>query len=177
MNTKCTKRSQNIPNLHKIFQVAIKYINIFQSKALQNLPKLGCLVWKQTIWQPWLPPVAEYGSCLHHLMDLSWLVVISSLSLVIDLHSSAYSWRTDGWGPGADVFMITVFDDFCWFSTTKFCPINSKNLFEKTSINRQKHFQNYNIGPRSRGPTFYNSSSCTYVCKGRLRRWMLADCA
>jgi hypothetical protein len=32
----------------------IKYINIFRSKALQNLPKLGFLVWKQTIWQPWL---------------------------------------------------------------------------------------------------------------------------
>jgi hypothetical protein len=25
----------------------------FQSKALQNLPKLGFLVWKETIWQPW----------------------------------------------------------------------------------------------------------------------------
>jgi hypothetical protein len=34
--------------------MAIKYINIFQSKALQNLLKLGFLVWKQTIWQPWL---------------------------------------------------------------------------------------------------------------------------
>jgi hypothetical protein len=27
--------------LHKIFQMAIKYISIFQSKTLQNLPKLG----------------------------------------------------------------------------------------------------------------------------------------
>jgi hypothetical protein len=33
--------------------MALKYINIFQSKALQNLPKLGFLVWKETIWQPW----------------------------------------------------------------------------------------------------------------------------
>jgi hypothetical protein len=32
--------------------MAIKYINIFQSKAIQNLPKSGFLVWKQTIWQP-----------------------------------------------------------------------------------------------------------------------------
>jgi hypothetical protein len=32
--------------------MAIKYSNIFQSKAIQNLPKLGLLVWKQTIWQP-----------------------------------------------------------------------------------------------------------------------------
>jgi hypothetical protein len=32
--------------------MAKKYIIIFQSEALQNLPKLGFLVWKQTIWQP-----------------------------------------------------------------------------------------------------------------------------
>jgi hypothetical protein len=31
----------NIPKDHKTFQMAIKYINIFQSKALQNLPKIG----------------------------------------------------------------------------------------------------------------------------------------
>jgi hypothetical protein len=30
----------------------IKYTSIFHSKALQNLPKLRFLVWKQTIWQP-----------------------------------------------------------------------------------------------------------------------------
>jgi hypothetical protein len=53
MNTKCTKWSRNIPNVHKILQMAIKYINIFQSKVLQNFPKLGVLVWKQTIWPPW----------------------------------------------------------------------------------------------------------------------------
>jgi hypothetical protein len=29
-----------------MFQMAITYINIFQSKALGNLPKLGFLVWK-----------------------------------------------------------------------------------------------------------------------------------
>jgi hypothetical protein len=28
------------------------YTKIFHSKTLQNLPKLGFLVWKQTIWQP-----------------------------------------------------------------------------------------------------------------------------
>jgi hypothetical protein len=32
--------------------MAIKYRNIFQSKALQNFAKLGFLVRKQTIWQP-----------------------------------------------------------------------------------------------------------------------------
>jgi hypothetical protein len=32
--------------------MAIKFINIFQSESLQNLPELEFLVWKETIWQP-----------------------------------------------------------------------------------------------------------------------------
>jgi hypothetical protein len=44
LNTKCTKWLKNIPNVCKIFQMGIKYIKIFQSKALQNLPGLGFLV-------------------------------------------------------------------------------------------------------------------------------------
>jgi hypothetical protein len=47
-----TKPGKNVPNGHKlcipnvckIFQLAIKYSNSFQSEALQNLPKLGFLV-------------------------------------------------------------------------------------------------------------------------------------
>jgi hypothetical protein len=35
---KCTKRPQTIPNGRKLYQMAVKYINIYQSKALQNLP-------------------------------------------------------------------------------------------------------------------------------------------
>jgi hypothetical protein len=59
------QNGKNIPNDHKLYQTAIHYSichkifqmiikcnNIFHSKALQNLPKLGLLVWKQTIWQP-----------------------------------------------------------------------------------------------------------------------------
>jgi hypothetical protein len=34
-------------------QVSIKYTNIFNCKTLKNFPKLGFLVWNQTIWQPW----------------------------------------------------------------------------------------------------------------------------
>jgi hypothetical protein len=33
----------NIPNIHKIFQMILKYTNIFQSKALQKLPKIGII--------------------------------------------------------------------------------------------------------------------------------------
>jgi hypothetical protein len=50
---KYTKWPQNIPNGHKIFPMAakidqtiIKYSKIFHYKTLQNLPKLGFLVWK-----------------------------------------------------------------------------------------------------------------------------------
>jgi hypothetical protein len=41
MNAKCTKWSWNIQIVSHIFQMAIKYSNIFQSKALKSLPKLG----------------------------------------------------------------------------------------------------------------------------------------
>jgi hypothetical protein len=53
MITKCTKLPQKIPNGRKIDQTAKKYTNIFNCKTLHNLPKLGFLVWKYTIWQPW----------------------------------------------------------------------------------------------------------------------------
>jgi hypothetical protein len=35
-----------------MFQLAITYLNIFQSETLKKFPKLGFLVCKQTIWQP-----------------------------------------------------------------------------------------------------------------------------
>jgi hypothetical protein len=39
--------AKKIPNACKIFQMAMKYFNIFRSKALQNLPKLVFLVLKR----------------------------------------------------------------------------------------------------------------------------------
>jgi hypothetical protein len=48
-----TKCPWNITEDRKMVQVSIKYSNIFHCKNLQNLPKFGFLVWKQTIWQPW----------------------------------------------------------------------------------------------------------------------------
>jgi hypothetical protein len=48
-----TKNGKNVPyklKMHQlvenILHIAIKYINIFQSKVLQNLPKSESLVWK-----------------------------------------------------------------------------------------------------------------------------------
>jgi hypothetical protein len=44
MNTECTKCSWNIPKVRNVLQMDIKYINNFQSKALQNLPQLEFLL-------------------------------------------------------------------------------------------------------------------------------------
>jgi hypothetical protein len=41
MSTNFTKWSLNIQNVRKMYLMAIKYVNIFQPKALQNLPKSG----------------------------------------------------------------------------------------------------------------------------------------
>jgi hypothetical protein len=46
--------AKNTPNGRKIDQMVIKFTNIFLCQTLQNVPKLGFLVSKFTIWQPWI---------------------------------------------------------------------------------------------------------------------------
>jgi hypothetical protein len=41
--------------------MAIKYYYVFHCKTLQNLPKLGFLVWNYAIWQPWYVEVRSSG--------------------------------------------------------------------------------------------------------------------
>jgi hypothetical protein len=48
------RHSKNKPNNKKIYQIPVKYTNIFHSKALKNWPILGIRVCKNTIWQPLL---------------------------------------------------------------------------------------------------------------------------
>jgi hypothetical protein len=55
---KYTKWPQDIPNGHKIDRLASKYNNIIYCKTLQNLPKLGFLVWKYCH----LATLAAYGN-------------------------------------------------------------------------------------------------------------------
>jgi hypothetical protein len=43
-----TKTGRNIPQRGKIYQMAMKYTNIFHCKTLENLPKLGLLFSKYT---------------------------------------------------------------------------------------------------------------------------------
>jgi hypothetical protein len=50
---KIYQMTSELPNPHKIYQITRMYNNIFHSKVLQNKPKLGFLVSKETIWQPW----------------------------------------------------------------------------------------------------------------------------
>jgi hypothetical protein len=55
--TKMTTKHTKWPYVCKIFEMAIKFTNIFRCKTLQNLPKLGFLVWKYTIWQSCEDPI------------------------------------------------------------------------------------------------------------------------
>jgi hypothetical protein len=78
-------------------QVSIKYTNIFQCKTLQNLPKFGFLVWKHTIWQPWLGlgPTQKAQNCTHllELYVVKWhkLILMPAASArVIDIYEVDY---------------------------------------------------------------------------------------
>jgi hypothetical protein len=55
--------------------MSVKYSNSFQSRAHQNLPKLGFLVSKETIWQPW-----------YRNVHLPWYVTVNAL-LVLAIQS------------------------------------------------------------------------------------------
>jgi hypothetical protein len=60
MAGKLPKWPENCPNGHKIYQ----HLKI-HCKTLQNIPKLGFLVRKETIWQPWPTPPSRrtFFSC------------------------------------------------------------------------------------------------------------------
>jgi hypothetical protein len=59
---KCTKWTQNVPDGHKIpkwpkdIPNGRKINQHFPISGPKNLPKLGFLVWKEAIWQPWNEP-------------------------------------------------------------------------------------------------------------------------
>jgi hypothetical protein len=46
LNTKRTNWSLSIPNVYKIFQMAVIYINLFQSKALPEFTQIGIFGYK-----------------------------------------------------------------------------------------------------------------------------------
>jgi hypothetical protein len=62
-----------MPNGHKMLQIVIKYTNIYNSKALQILPKLGFLVRKQTIWQPCWATIRSFDTFLSVLGKVTYV--------------------------------------------------------------------------------------------------------
>jgi hypothetical protein len=60
-------------------QVPIKYTNICHCKTLQNLPKFGFLVWKQTIWQPCSFLMRSDNLLLHRCMLKLYYFVITCI--------------------------------------------------------------------------------------------------
>jgi hypothetical protein len=73
--------------------MALEYTNFFHSKALQNLPQLRYLVWKQTNWQPWASVLSPFTALSPHLLVLAnpCRAVSSTLS-ILNIRSS---WRTN----------------------------------------------------------------------------------
>jgi hypothetical protein len=65
MTTNYTKWPWNISSGRKIGQLVIIYTKIFNFKTLLNLSKLGFLILKQTIWQPWWLPLLLQRNRLH----------------------------------------------------------------------------------------------------------------
>jgi hypothetical protein len=59
-----TKTGRKIPKIndHKIYQMIIKYSNVFRSKPNQNVQKMMFFVCKYTIWQPWSKKGIEVSS-------------------------------------------------------------------------------------------------------------------
>jgi hypothetical protein len=83
MTIKHTKRKQDIPNDRKIHQMALKCIDIFGCKTLQNLPKLSFLVRKCTIWQPWSLPSEKL---LRRGCNFRFLLIVSTGRRTIRKH-------------------------------------------------------------------------------------------
>jgi hypothetical protein len=78
-------------------QVSIKYTNIFYCKTLQNLPKFGFLVWKQTIWQPWLDRKVKVW---RQLRVETFFVTFWRAQIVWGVRASSTNHKlSEGWGP------------------------------------------------------------------------------
>jgi hypothetical protein len=91
---KHTKWPQNVPNglrlypmAVKWYQTTIKYTNILHSKALQNLHKLGFLVRKNNIWQPFFH---WFGSLWADSELFLWLENSSLLLNLLNAPTSFY---------------------------------------------------------------------------------------
>jgi hypothetical protein len=89
--TICTKCQLNITKDRKMDQVSIKYTNILHCKTLQQFPKFGFLVWKQTIWQPWFP-----SQCFPRRRKLGWHKTLETLQRTKSCQVTAAPGLPDG---------------------------------------------------------------------------------
>jgi hypothetical protein len=76
------------------------YTNIVRCKTLQNWPKLGFLVWKYTIWQPWWQHRESFGGKGggggHQMMDRSFGArFLDRLPDKWKARTPARKWQTD----------------------------------------------------------------------------------
>jgi hypothetical protein len=63
-----------------IFLLAIEYAKLYHSKALENLAKMVFLVWKYTIWQPWiLSGFLEKSGKFCQIFVKSWMIFPQTL--------------------------------------------------------------------------------------------------
>jgi hypothetical protein len=79
-------------------QVSIKYSNIFHCKTLQNLPKFGFLVLKQTIWQPCVRPILQCNQCVQIRRNFAvWAKkkILNDFKLGVDFDASSSSSSMD----------------------------------------------------------------------------------
>jgi hypothetical protein len=113
-----SKWPQNIPYGRKTDQIVIKYTNIFHCKTLQNLPKLGFLVWKYAIWQPWwssslVKLLAHPQKVSDPNFDKSGNFENENVSMEKCLSSSQVSWfmyrQFSPELPGTDVWFLKYF--------------------------------------------------------------------
>jgi hypothetical protein len=164
---------KNIPNDHKQYETAIKYTkwtyhiqkghknsNIFNSKAHQNLAKLGVWVWKKTIWQPW-PQVSAassqfasaQSSCMPSAADPHRSQLISPLNRRrLEYAASLASAQT-----GASALWVGCDDadgDSAWFDrwdstrvTRWVCEKSAQNVPSPTYF-CQKLMHNFNRGKK-----------------------------
>jgi hypothetical protein len=93
--------------------MGISYINIFISKALQNLPKFVFLVWKQTIWQPWGELALRMGDTLRGCSLTLPSCLLRSLTLTLSLsHSLTHSLSLSLSLPFSSLFLTLIFNIF-----------------------------------------------------------------
>jgi hypothetical protein len=70
-----------------------EYTNFFRSNALQNLPKFGFFVSKQTIWQPWYDLTLSSERSLNYAQYYIFIQILAYNGILIAIltQNASYS--------------------------------------------------------------------------------------